>query len=123
MTTRENICKQGFTLIEVIAVLVIIAILAAAAVPKFLNLIEDARQKAREGALAAGHSACSLTYGKLCLVNEQAPSAGEVVTGVTADPPAGDFTWGFVASAVPVGVTITVTDQAGDTATATWVLP
>jgi prepilin-type N-terminal cleavage/methylation domain-containing protein len=122
MNKKKNRKKQGFTLIEVIAVLVIIAILAAAAVPRFLSLIEDARQKAREGALASGQSACSLVYGKYCLVNEKAPSAADVAADATAAPPAGDFTWAFDGTTAGQ-VTITVTDQGGDTATDVWILP
>ncbi len=36
--------EQGFTLIEIIAVLIILGILSAVAVPKFMNLQADARR-------------------------------------------------------------------------------
>ncbi len=39
-------CQEGFTLIEVIAVLVIMGILAVVAVPKFFDLQTKAREKA-----------------------------------------------------------------------------
>ena len=63
---RRN--NGGFTLIELIVVIVILGILAVTAAPKFVDLQSDARLATLNGMKAAINSAVSLTYGK-SLVN------------------------------------------------------
>ena len=68
MKRHKRITNQkGFTLIEIIAVLVILAIMAAVAIPKYLNMQAQAGINAAQGALAAGASNVTQTYANLLL--------------------------------------------------------
>lgn len=115
----------GFTLIEVIAVLVVVAVLAALAFPRYLSLIDDARQQALEGALAAGTSHISLSYGRLALQVGREPPMVAVAADATATPPRStDYVYSFAATATP-GINITVTEAKDVTLTDTreWIRP
>lgn len=59
--------EQGFTLIEIIAVLVILGILAVVAVPKYLDLQTEARNSAAKGLIAAAQSQLSMGYAAMKL--------------------------------------------------------
>lgn len=66
--------QQGFTLIELIIVIVLLGILAVTAAPKFLNLQDDARDSVLEGIAGSLESASSVVYGK-ALINDVAASS------------------------------------------------
>ncbi|HPY35103.1 MAG TPA: prepilin-type N-terminal cleavage/methylation domain-containing protein [Smithellaceae bacterium] len=95
--------QKGFTLIEIIAVLIILGVIAAVAVPKFVDMQAEARQYAVDGALGALQSTVTMDYAKQLLTTPSTttytPTASEVVVG--------EFT-GTIANAAGA-VTITIT--------------
>ena len=61
--------QQGFTLIELIIVIVLRGILAVTAAPKFLNLQDDARDSVLQGIAGSLESASSVVYGKALIAD------------------------------------------------------
>ncbi|WP_337841479.1 prepilin-type N-terminal cleavage/methylation domain-containing protein [Rheinheimera sp.] len=83
-----NKAQQGFTLVELIIVIVILGILAVTAAPRFLNFSGDARKAVLDTVKASVETASKMVYGKATLIS---------ATGIDGDltNPAVNLTFGY----------------------------
>ncbi|ENM5902940.1 type II secretion system protein [Vibrio mimicus] len=75
--------QGGFTLIELVVVIVILGILAVTAAPRFLNLQNDARQASLQGLKGAIDGAAGIVYGKAAIEGSEAKNVATDVDGIS----------------------------------------
>ncbi|WP_051118600.1 type II secretion system protein [Vibrio campbellii] len=71
--------QGGFTLIELVVVIVILGILAVTAAPRFLNLQSDARESALQGLKGAMQGASGIVFGKAAIEGVEASNSEETL--------------------------------------------
>jgi MSHA pilin protein MshA len=82
--------NSGFTLIELVVVIVILGILASQAVPRFANLTDQANLAVAEGAVGAFMSQAVISLGEANGVPQSAAIIGGLVD-LTGDAASGSF--------------------------------
>jgi prepilin-type N-terminal cleavage/methylation domain-containing protein len=111
-TSTRPRSQKGFTLIEIIAVLVILGVLSAVAVPQFMGLKEEAQNKAAMQAVIEGKNRLTNQYAiNLLTSEEEANDLGAIAASVNTD--AGDYTLSFTVAGSEVEITATGVPERG----------